>query len=60
MNNVIQNYEIILDSLSKIGAKSEFFNQIRKPKLSNLEIIAMNLAAEYMSIDSECQLFRFI
>lgn len=60
MNNFIQNYEIILDNLSKIGAKTASYNQIRKPKLSNLEIIAMNLTAEYMSIDSECQLFRLI
>ncbi len=60
MNNFIQNYEIILDNLSKIGTNSESFLQIRKPKLSNLEIIAMNLTAEYMSIDSECQLFRLI
>jgi hypothetical protein len=60
MNNFIQNYEIILDNLSKIGTKSESFIQIRKPRLSNLEIIAMNLTAEYLSIDSECQLFRLI
>jgi len=32
----------------------------RKPKLSNIELIAMNFTAEYMSIDSECQLFRTI
>src|SRR5690606_41468481 len=29
-------------------------------KLNNLELIAMNLTAEYMGINSECQLFRDI
>lgn len=35
-----------------------FLNQIRKPKLSDIELIAIDLTAEYMSIDSEYQLFR--
>ena len=60
MNNFIQNYEIILTSLKSIELEEGVFPQIRKPKLSNLEIIAMNLTAEYMSIISECQLFRVI
>lgn len=60
MNNFIQNYEIILDNLKTLDVNSYVFNQIRKPKLSNLEIIAMSLTAEYMSLDSECQLFRTI
>jgi len=28
--------------------------------MSNIELVAMNLTAEYMGIDSECQLFRVI
>lgn len=60
MNNFIQNYEIILKSLQEIKEEEPIFVQIRKPKLSNIEIIAMNLTAEYMSINSECQLFRVI
>ena len=35
-----------------------FLNQIRKPKLSDIELIAMDLTSEYMSIDSERALFR--
>jgi hypothetical protein len=60
MNNFIQNYEIILEQLQKISINTNCFKQIKKPKLSNLELIAMNITSEYMSIDSECQLFRII
>ena len=60
MNNFIQNYEIILNNLKGLDVNSSVFHQIRKPKLSNIEIIAMSLTAEYMSLDSECQLFRVI
>ena len=60
MNNFIQNYEIILTTLKNIEIKTVDFFQIRKPKLSNIEVVAMNLTAEYMSIVSECQLFRVI
>ena len=35
-----------------------FSNQIRKPKLSDIELIAIDLTSVYMSIDSEYQLFR--
>lgn len=58
MSNLIQNYEIILDTLQKTCSHIECFTQIRKPKLSNLELVALNLTAEYMSINSELQLFR--
>lgn len=60
MNNFIQNYEIILKNLQDLQIDSLCFKQIRKPKLGNMELIAMNLTAEYMGIDSECQLFRVI
>jgi hypothetical protein len=43
-----------------LNVSFDSFLQIRKPKLSNLELIAMNLAAEFMGIHSECQLFRDI
>ncbi|MFP5471467.1 MAG: hypothetical protein ACLGGV_07705 [Bacteroidia bacterium] len=60
MNNFIQNYEIIFNHLQKLGINFTDLKQIRKPKLGNLELIALNLTAEYLSIDSECQLFRVI
>jgi hypothetical protein len=60
MNNFIRSYEIILHHLQELQIDAAIFKQIRKPKLSNIELVAMNFTAEYMSIDSECQLFRTI
>ena len=36
------------------------FSQISQPKLSNIELVALNLTAEYMSYNSELQLFRIL
>jgi len=58
MNNLIENYEIILNNLKDRCADIESFNQIKTPKLSNIELVALNLTAEYMSINTELQLFR--
>jgi len=60
MNNFEANYNKILEVLKSITEKEQFIKQKRKPKLKDIELIAMNLTAEYMSIDSECQLFREI
>ncbi|RYE03119.1 MAG: IS982 family transposase, partial [Rickettsiaceae bacterium] len=55
------NYEKILDVLKGLGFQGEhFLHQIRKPKLSDLSIMALTFTAEYMSIDSERQLFRIL
>lgn len=58
MNNFIQSYELILDKLTKLPINFSNFLQIRVPKLSNIELIALNLTAEFKQIDSECELFR--
>ncbi|MDH6311115.1 hypothetical protein M2451_003971 [Dysgonomonas sp. PFB1-18] len=58
MNNFSANYEKILETLQDFESKMNFLNQIRKPKLSDIELIAIDLTSEYMSIDSEYQLFR--
>ncbi len=60
MNNFKANYNKILEVLKSITKKEQFLKQKRKPKLKDIELIAMNLTAEYMGIDSECQLFRVI
>lgn len=60
MNNFIQSYELILSKLNEFEIDFSEFLQIRLPKLSNLELIALNITAEYKQIDSECQLFREI
>ena len=60
MNNFEANYNKILETLKIITKKENFLTQIREPKLKDIELIAMNLTSEYMSIDSESQLFRII
>jgi hypothetical protein len=44
----IQNYEIILIHLQLFNVSIDVFQQIRKPKFTNLEVIAMNIADEYI------------
>ena len=58
MNNLIQNYEILFENLNETCGDIKSFSQIRKPKLSNLQLVALNITAEYMSISTELQLFR--
>lgn len=60
MGNFKVNYNKILEVLQTITKIENFLNQKRKPKLKDIELMAMNLTAEYMGIDSECQLFRTI
>lgn len=58
VNNLIQNYKIILKELTHTCKYITASKQIRLPKMSDLELEALNLTAEYMSINSELQLFR--
>ena len=60
MDNFKANYNKILEVLKSITEKEHFIEQKRKPKLKDIELIAINLTSEYMSIDSECQLFRVL
>lgn len=60
MNNLGQIYEKILSILELFSAHQILNYQRRKPKMSDLEVISLNLTAEYLSIDSESQLFRKI
>ena len=58
MNNLIANYERILEVLRKISKENLLPYQQRKPKMSDLELISLNLTAEFMGLDSENHLFR--
>jgi hypothetical protein len=60
MNNFSINYRKIVETLRTIESKKNFLHQIRTPKLSDIELIAIDLTAEYMGIDSEYQLFRIL
>ncbi|MDR1715867.1 MAG: IS982 family transposase [Prevotella sp.] len=58
MNNFTRNYEKILETLQSIESRMNFLNQIRKPRLSDIELIAIDLTSEFLGIDSERDLFR--
>jgi hypothetical protein len=60
MNNLNAIYDLILIELRKLSLNENFYFKPVKPKLSDLELIAINISAEYLSIDSEHQLFRYI
>ncbi|MEN9918305.1 MAG: hypothetical protein RL662_741, partial [Bacteroidota bacterium] len=42
----------------KVESKMNFLNQKRKPKLSDIELISIDLTSEFLGIDSERDLFR--
>ena len=52
------NYERILEVLRKISKEQLLTYQRRKLKLSDLELVGLSLTSEFMSIDSETDLFR--
>lgn len=49
-----------MNNLKTICSNIDSFTQIRKPKPNNIELVALNLTAEYMSTNTELQLFRKI
>lgn len=60
MNNLLANYERILEVLLKISNETLLSYQRRIPKLKDLELISLALTSEFMGIDSENHLFRTI
>ncbi len=65
MHNIKINFDKILQTIKSLDLNdfNENGNVKRvgpKPKLSDLEVISLNLTAEYMSIDSENLLFKKI
>ena len=58
MSNLLSSYTRILNVLQTIEPADNFLNQCRVPKLSDKELIALNLAAECLGIDSERYLFK--
>lgn len=60
MNNLDAIYNFILKKLRELCDRENFYFKPIKPKLSDLELVAINISAEYLSIDSEYQLFRYL
>jgi hypothetical protein len=61
MSNIVKNYFRVLEVISSLNCDLEFKSNVgRKPKMSDLEVVALSLTAEFMSIDSENSLFKQI
>ncbi len=58
-SNFLTNYELILEHLRKLIIENFNFQPI-KPKISDLVLVALNISAEFLSINYEYQLFRVI
>lgn len=61
MPNTVKNYFKVLEVVSSFPIVSPLQNRVeRKRKMSDIEVVALSLAAEFMSIDSENHLFKLI
>ena len=61
MSNVATNYRKILEVLKSLDIDHQNLSSCGRPKkMSDLEVIALSLTAEYLSIDSENSLFKKI
>lgn len=61
MSNIVKKYLRVLEIISSLNCELEFKSGVgRKQKISDLEVVALILAAEFMSIDSENSLFKEI
>ena len=59
MTNIVKNYLRVLEVISSLNFELNFKSGIgRKQKMSDLEVVALSLTAEFMSIDSENSLFK--
>ncbi len=59
MLNIRDNYLKVLEVINSINIDSHSPNTVgRKPKMSDIEVAALSLTAEFMSMDSENDLFR--
>ena len=59
MSNILKNYFRVLEVISSLNCDLECkYRAGRKDKMSDLEVIALSLTAEFMSIDSENSLFN--
>lgn len=50
MNNFSANYEKILETLQDLETKMNFLNQKRKPQVSDIELIAIDLTPEFLGL----------
>ena len=59
MSNIVKNYFRVLEVISSLNCELIYKSGVgRKKKMSDLEVVALSLTAEFMSIDSENSLFK--
>jgi hypothetical protein len=59
MTNIVKNYFRVLEVISSLSYELELKTSVGiKQKMSDLEIVALGLTAEFISIDSENSLFK--
>ena len=59
MSNIVKNYLRVLEVISSLNCDLEFKSDVgRKQKMTDLEVIALSLTSESMSIDSENSLLK--
>ena len=51
MTNIVKNYFRVLEVISSFDTELDFKSGVgRKPKMSDIEVVALSLTAEFMSI----------
>ena len=61
MLKIVKNYFRFLEVINSLNCELEYISDVgRKQKMSDLEVVALSLTAEFMSIDSENSLFKEI
>ena len=59
MSNIVKNYLRVLEVINSLNCEPMYSSRVgRKSKMSDLEVVALSLTAEFMSIDSENSLFH--
>lgn len=58
MNNLEASYNKILETIKGIESRENYLHQIRRPRMSDIQLVSLALTAEYLGIDSEHDLFR--
>ena len=54
MSNIVKNYLRVLEVISSLNCELEYKSGVgRNQKMSDLEVVALSLTAEFMSIDSD-------
>ena len=61
MSNITKKYLRVLEVISSLNCKIEYKTGVgRSQKMSDLEVVALSLTAEFMSIDSENPFFKSV